>query len=76
MKKVLFIILICLSRNFYGQIISVNSSDDAESTFSLEKLIEDVLISSSCTTVDNFSSQVYGNPDDRENKSYGFFKNP
>ncbi len=77
MKNVLLIILfICLSAKSYGQIISVNNPSDAESTFSLDKLVEDILISSECSTVDTFSSQVSGTPIQTGSKSYGYFKKP
>ncbi len=77
MKNVLLIVFfICLSVASYGQIISVNNPADAESSFSLDKLVEDILISSECSTVDTFSSQVSGTPTQTSTKSYGYFKKP
>jgi gliding motility-associated-like protein len=77
MKNFLLItVFICLSMKSYGQIINVNNSVDAESNYSLEKLVTDILISSECSTVDTFSSQVSGNPTDINTKSYGFFSKP
>ena len=77
MKKTLFLVAImCLCLKGYGQIIRINNSSDAESSYDPQKLIEDVLISSECTTVNNFSFQVKGSPTDTSIKSYGFFKKP
>jgi len=77
MKRILiFIFTVSFFGVSYGQIISVNNGADAESSFTLEKLVEDVLISSECTTVDTFSSQVRGTPTQNTTKSYGYFKRP
>ncbi|MCO4821160.1 MAG: choice-of-anchor L domain-containing protein, partial [Flavobacteriaceae bacterium] len=59
-----------------AQIINVNNSADPESVFGPEALIENVLISSTCTTVSDFSYQVSGQPTDINVKSYGYFKAP
>lgn len=77
MKNVLlFLFFICVSIKSYGQIITVNNSSDAESSFSIEKLVESILISSECSAVDTFSSQVSGTPTQTRTKSYGYFKKP
>ncbi|PCH76182.1 MAG: hypothetical protein COB98_06960 [Flavobacteriaceae bacterium] len=55
----------------YSQVIVVDPSGEAPSTDSLEELIESVLISGGCATVNNFKSD--GKKGDF--KSYGFFKN-
>jgi len=54
-------------------IITVNSTAFPESSFSPSELIDNVLVSGGCTAVDNFSSQVNGNPEDLTTKSYGYF---
>lgn len=66
----------CLSVTSYGQIISVNNPADAESSYAPDKLVEDVLISSDCSTVDSFSFQVAGIPNQPITKSYGYFRRP
>ncbi|WP_034042923.1 T9SS type B sorting domain-containing protein [Wocania ichthyoenteri] len=68
--------IFCISVTGYGQIIKVNNAADAQSSFTIEKLVEDVLISSKCSTVDAFSSQVSGTPTQTTTKSYGYFKRP
>jgi len=74
-KRILQILFfICVSFEGYGQIISINSGAHPESEYGPEQLIEDVLISSSCTAVNNFSFQVNGAPADTNTKSYGYFK--
>ena len=60
--------------NAQKQIISINDATFPESSYGPEQLIEDVLISSTCTTVNTFSFQVSGNPTDTNTKSYGYFK--
>jgi len=54
--------------------ILINDAGDAESSFSLEQLVEDVLITGNCSTVDEFSIQVSGAPTDTTTKNYGYFK--
>ncbi|MBE9488681.1 MAG: T9SS type B sorting domain-containing protein [Bacteroidetes bacterium] len=77
MKKNLQILLfICLCFEGHGQIININNAADAQSSFGPQQLIEDILISSTCTTVNNFSFQVKGEPSDTNTKSYGYFKKP
>ena len=60
--------------NAQKQIISINDATFPESSYGPEQLIEDVLISSTCTTVNSFSFRVSGNPTDTNTKSYGYFK--
>ncbi len=61
----------------YGQqIIDVNSSTDAESSYAPEQLVKDILIASACSAISNFTSQVNGQPTDLSTKSYGYFKKP
>ena len=77
MKHVFLIIFfISLSFETYGQIININDSADTQSSYTPEQLIEDVLISSDCSTVDTFSFQVFGTPTQTSTKSYGYFKKP
>ena len=77
MKRILLITFICcLSFTSNGQIITVNNAADPESSFTLEELVEDILISSECSTVDTFSSQVNGGARLITTKSYGYFKKP
>lgn len=55
-------------------IIAINDVADAQSVFSPEQLIEDVLINSPCSVVSAFTVQVSGNPGDNTTKSYGYFR--
>ena len=54
-------------------IVTINSSAFAQSFYLPNELIEDVLVTGGCSTVDNFSSQVAGGPADLDTKSYGYF---
>ncbi|WP_375238443.1 choice-of-anchor L domain-containing protein, partial [Aurantibacter sp.] len=54
-------------------IITSNNAAFPESSFSIEELIDQVLVSGGCSGVSNFSSQVFGQPDDLVTKSYGYF---
>ena len=75
MKYILFILFLsCFSS--YAQIISINDAADAESGFSLQQLVEEVLVSGDCAEVNNFSQQVSGNANQLLTKSYGYFKKP
>ena len=57
-----------------AQTIRVNDILDAESSFSPEELISDVLVEGNCANISNISSVVNGNPTDTTTKSYGYFK--
>ncbi|MFL0354394.1 choice-of-anchor L domain-containing protein [Xanthomarina sp. GH4-25] len=74
MKNILSLIILLFSFAGYSQIISINDSADIESVYSLQQLVEEVLISGDCAEVDNFSSQVYGSANQHTTKSYGYFK--
>ena len=76
MKNLLYTTLFIILNAFtgYSQIISINDEAFPESKQSLEELITNVLISNNCSTVDNFESKVFGEPNDFETKSYGYFK--
>ncbi|HIE45902.1 MAG TPA: gliding motility-associated C-terminal domain-containing protein, partial [Flavobacteriaceae bacterium] len=77
MKRFLLLILFSLTYFLgFSQIININNSADAESSYSLQTLIEDVLISGTCAQINTFTEQVSGLPIDNQNKSYGFFKRP
>lgn len=77
MRKITLIVyLILIPFLGFSQIININSSSDAESSESLPNLVQNVLISGSCTAIDNFSEQVFGTPTDLQNKSYGYFSRP
>ena len=54
-------------------IITINNPAYAESSYSPEELIENVLVSGGCSQVDNFSYQVNGTPANLTTKSYGYF---
>ncbi len=54
-------------------IIAINANANPESKYSLEKLVEDVLVKGGCSTVDNFTVQVKGTPEDNTTKNYGYF---
>jgi len=75
-RNLQILFLLCLCFKGYGQIISINDTTSPESSYGPEQLIEDVLISSSCSTVNNFSFQVNGTPANTNTKSYGYFKKP
>ena len=60
----------------YGQIIEINDATDPESSFSLQQLVEDVLISGDCAVVNTFTEQVSGLPTETQTKSYGYFERP
>lgn len=77
MKCLLIISFLWITISYsYGQIILVNHSDYEQSKYSPKQLVEEVLIVSDCSEIGNFSSQVYGQPDDLSSKSYGYFKTP
>ncbi len=78
MKKVilfLFFFALCLPE-ISAQLLTINNATDTEANYSLQELIENVLISGPCAEVDTFSEQSNGNPTDNQTKSYGFFKRP
>ena len=75
-KKYVLCFYLAIAYHGYAQIININSSVDPESSFSLQKLVEDVLINSDCAVIDNFSERVFGQPTDIQTKSYGYFKRP
>jgi gliding motility-associated-like protein len=54
--------------------VDVNNNAEPESSFSPEQLISDVLITGSCNTVSNVTSEVSGTPTEQPFKNYGFFK--
>ncbi|MCX7552152.1 T9SS type B sorting domain-containing protein [Xanthomarina sp. F2636L] len=76
MKKILSLILILTGFASYSQILDINNLADPESGFSLQQLVENVLISGDCADVDNFTSQVSGSANQTYTKSYGYFKKP
>ncbi len=61
-------------RSIMPPVITINNTADPESGFSLQQLVEDVLVSGGCSRVDNFEVQVSGNPEDLDTKNYGYFK--
>lgn len=71
-----FLLLWLVSMCGLSQIIEINNSAHSQSKYNPEKLDKDVLISSSCANVSNFSSQVKGNHTEINTKSYGYFKTP
>ena len=76
MKGLLTLLFLCISCIGFTQIISINDSAFPESGYAPEELIKEVMISSSCSTTDNFTFKVYGSPSDLTTKSYGYFKRP
>ena len=76
MKLLLSLLLLCVSSFGSAQILSINDSADPQSSYDPEDLIKNVMISSSCSTADTFTFQVYGAPEDLTTKSYGYFKTP
>ena len=69
-------VLWLLSFFSYGQIIIINDNAHPESSYGPEQLVKDVLISSDCSSANNFSEKVKGQPTDLTTKSYGYFKTP
>ena len=70
----IFFLLGLLLPSLKAQTIRVNDFLDAESSFSPEELIENVLVSGNCANISNITSVVNGNPADLTTKSYGYFK--
>jgi gliding motility-associated-like protein len=76
MKYLLTLFMLCISSIGFAQIIIVNDNSDVASAYGPEQLINEVLISSVCSTADNFTFQVNGAPTNVTKKSYGYFKTP
>ena len=76
MKTLTTFLILFLSSIGFAQIISINDSTDPQSSYGPEDLIKNVMISSSCSTADNFTFQVNGAPGNLTTKSYGYFKTP
>ena len=76
MKLLLTLLILCSSSIGFTQIISINDSASPESSYGPEELIKKVMISSSCSTADNFTFRVHGAPSNLSTKSYGYFKRP
>jgi len=77
MKRLLLILLFSLTYFLgFSQIININNSADAESSYSPQELIENVLISGTCAQVSNFNFQVEGTPTELATKNYGYFTRP
>ncbi|MEO8934473.1 MAG: choice-of-anchor L domain-containing protein [Xanthomarina sp.] len=76
MKKLLSLYIILSGCISYAQIIHINNPIHPESSYSLQQLVEEVLISGDCADVDNFSTQAFGAPNQTNSKSYGYFKKP
>jgi gliding motility-associated-like protein len=78
-KRLYFISIFCIVFTFKtsnAQLLSINDSSAPESIFSPQELVDNILISGSCSSVTDFSSVVHDNPTDRTTKSYGYFKKP
>ena len=75
-KTTYIIILIFFTIGGYAQdpIIAINDAGDTQSFFGPEQLIDEVLINSTCSTIRDFTQQVFGAPTDTNIKSYGYFK--
>lgn len=70
-----FCLLLAVLTSSYSQnVVTINNSSQPESSYSPQKLIEDVFLYGKCSKVENFSSQVSGKPNELETKSYGYFK--
>ncbi|SDW18755.1 gliding motility-associated C-terminal domain-containing protein [Lutibacter oricola] len=77
MKKFILLLgVLLLSNTISSQILEINNSASAESSYTPQQLVEDILISGACAQVDNFTSVVSGAPTDTNTKSYGYFKKP
>ena len=75
-KLLLSLFFIFVATTTFSQIIKINDASNAESSYSLQTLVEDVFISGDCAQIDTFSEQVFGAPNSLTTKSYGFFKRP
>jgi len=74
MKKILlFLIIFIFTFNSNAQLIEVNKTGITESEYSLQQLVENVLIAGECSEIDSFESEQFGEPRDISTKSYGFF---
>jgi len=71
---IFFLISVCFK--LQGQLISINDASMPESMYSLEQLVQEVLIDNACDAVSRFEVQVAGSPTDTGTKSYGYFKTP
>ena len=76
MRTLTILLVLFLSSYGSAQIISINDSSDPQSSLGPEDLVKNVMISSSCSTADNFTFQVSGTPGNLTTKSYGYFKTP
>ena len=66
--------IVTLFVNVLDAIVTVNNPAFSESTMSLPELIENVFVTGEgCSSVDNFSFQVSGLPNETSSKSYGYF---
>ena len=72
-KKLLFLFILVFSLNSNAQLIEVNKTGVTESEYSLQQLVENVLISGDCSEVNTFESLQIGQPTEISTKSYGFF---
>ena len=75
MKNILYLLLLT-SLSGFSQILSINDAADPESEFSLQELVENILISGDCAEVNNFTEQVSGSETQTQTKSYGYFTRP
>jgi hypothetical protein len=74
MKKILLsLFILVFSLNSNAQLIEVNKTGVTESEYSLQQLVENVLISGDCSEVNTFESLQIGQPTEISTKSYGFF---
>jgi len=74
MKKILLsLFILVFSLNSNAQLIEVNKAGVTESEYSLQQLVENVLISGDCSEVNTFESLQIGQPTEISTKSYGFF---
>ncbi len=74
-KKFLNLFLIFITLNTVNaQIIEINKTGEKESVYTPKELVEKILITGNCTSVDGFSSVAFGTPTNNTRKSYGYFK--
>jgi len=75
-RTFLYILFLFFSVTVSSQIININNAANTESSYSLQTLVEDVLITGTCSQITNFSEQVSGAPTNNQIKSYGYFSRP
>ncbi len=72
-EVLLYLFFIFFFKTQAQDLVAINDSASPESSYELEQLIKEVLITGGCAEVSNFSSQSGGAATDLTTKSYGYF---